>query len=53
MKRNNRLWSGDERGYNATFYRGLLSSSGCGWVMKEDITQPLEGEIGGSNVVVW
>ena len=35
----NELWFGDERGYNATEEATLVSSSGCGLVMKEDITQ--------------
>ena len=33
------LWFGDERGYNATFVKNALPTSGCGLVMKEDITQ--------------
>ena len=34
------LWFGDERGYNATPPRISKDKSGCGLVMKEDITQP-------------
>ena len=33
------MWFGDERGYNATERLGRYKRSGCGLVMKEDITQ--------------
>ena len=34
-----RLWFGDERGYNATQTYQPYRNTGCGLVMKEDITQ--------------
>ena len=34
-----KLWFGDERGYNATHRYRKHTASGCGLVMKEDITQ--------------
>ena len=37
------LWFGDERGYNATRKQTNRLSRSCGLVMKEDITQQLEG----------
>ena len=36
----NELWFGDERGYNATRQEACGGDTGCGLVMKEDITQP-------------
>ena len=34
-----RLWFGDERGYNATYHQSKQRLCSCGLVMKEDITQ--------------
>ena len=36
----NKLWFGDERGYNATRAHKKRERVSCGLVMKEDITQP-------------
>ena len=47
------LWFGDERGYNATDSETTMATSGCGLVMKEDITQPEIRVAVGSLVVVW
>ena len=49
------LWFGDERGYNATIKLVMLSTTGCGLVMKEDITQrtrPSEETTAGCGLVM-
>ena len=47
------LWFGDERGYNATVAEAPPLLTGCGLVMKEDITQPEKAHAQKREVVVW
>ena len=51
--RNEMLWFGDERGYNATVAEAPPLLTGCGLVMKEDITQPEKAHAQKREVVVW